>query len=331
MLGKDGNTFVKQVEESRNLIKTGTKAVAFAHQSPGGETEINFNSLATPAGWALSGLDNPSGAYLYSLALTRFRKNFTITSSLGYVLQKGSYTVYNDRIEFRDYTSQVNEIFEVEVSDTLVGGVRSVDTRIIDVQGEFESDGTDIFLGKEVLIDPEQVIVFLNGTQIFKNAENADDLSGNYRYLDPESRGRSAIIRLNEIATAGTAYRVISIGGVLDDPQLSSYREIEKVQGQVDALIPTVAALAGVPETNFQAVPNQVDYNTFYKQFIQTQFQSHNHTITGRGVQSADRPVEIVIDDDVTTGPNITKNTGTVGGNETRPKSLTINYFIRIN
>lgn len=268
MLGKEGNTFVKQVEETRNLIKTGTKSVAFAHQSPGGETEINFNSLATPSGWALSGLGNPSGSYLQSLALTRFRKNFTITSSLGYVLQKGSYTVFNDRIEFRDYTSQPNEIFEVEVSDTLVGGVRSVNTRIIDVQGEFEADGTDILIGKEVLIDPEQVIVFLNGIQIFKNQNNAEDNSGNYFYLDPENRGRSAIIRLNETATAGTAFRVISIGGVLDDPQLSSYVEIEQLQGQLDAIVPTVAALAGVPETDFQAVPNNVHVQAFYRRMV---------------------------------------------------------------
>jgi hypothetical protein len=38
---------------------------------------------------------------------------------------------------------------------------------------------------------------------------------------------------------------------------------IENVQGQIDQIVPTVAALAGVPEANFQISPNSVDLKQF--------------------------------------------------------------------
>jgi hypothetical protein len=50
---------------------------------------------------------------------------------------------------------------------------------------------------------------------------------------------------------------------VAERPDGSMMAAIERVQGQVDQMIPTLAAVAGVDETEFQAAPNSVDLKQF--------------------------------------------------------------------
>lgn len=49
----------------------------------------------------------------------------------------------------------------------------------------------------------------------------------------------------------------------MEKPQASQLAEIERLQGQLDAIVTTVADLAGVPETDFRAAPNNVDLKVF--------------------------------------------------------------------
>jgi len=56
---------------------------------------------------------------------------------------------------------------------------------------------------------------------------------------------------------------VTAIGGVVESPTNSTFDEIEKVQGQIDAMIPDLAQATGNPTTNYQAAPNNVDLKQF--------------------------------------------------------------------
>ena len=72
------------------------------------------------------------------------------------------------------------------------------------------------------------------------------------------------MIRFNDAASGqADSIIVVSVGSLVEKPTASQLQEIEKVQGQIDALVPTVAQLAGVDETDFQAAPNNVDLKQF--------------------------------------------------------------------
>jgi hypothetical protein len=267
MLAKKQETYFKGNEESAVSPTYGVKNVAFAHEAAGGETAIQFNSLSYPASWLAKGYGSLSGAYLVGLQLARFARNVVVTSSLNDVIQKSEYVVRNDRIEFDSYTLTAGEIIEVEVSDVLVGGGRLVDQRILKQDGVL-LDGEDTITigGFDIDVDNEQIMLFVDGQQLFKNTDNLNDNSGNYRYINV-SQGRSNEIVLNETVLGDTAYRIVSVGAVIDDPNYSTFLEIAKLQGQVDVIIPTLASLAGVPEGDFQVAANNVDLKSFLIQF----------------------------------------------------------------
>ena len=180
----------------------------------------------------------------------------------GYI-QKTQYKVFNDHIEFLTFTAYDNEEFIVEVSDTTKTGNLLVDGSNVSTAGTLAQATTDFNIGTSVPLEGA-VTVFRDGIQMFQNTDNSSgSLDGNY-YIIPVTGDEGSIIRFNTAAgTGGAAVLVSSNGALVERPNLSMLQDIESVAGQIDAIVPTVAALAGVPETDFQANPNNVDLRNF--------------------------------------------------------------------
>lgn len=268
--GKGNLSYKKQNVQKQNAPHTGVKTITFAHLfADAGDTFIPFDALVTPPDWSTSGLANPTTQSLLSAQLQVFKNNVTVTSSARGLIQKSEYIVHANRIEFKNITSLVNEAFEVEVADILITGNLIVDMQTIRVEGELQNDDTDFNMGYEFDILSEEIIVFREGIQMFRSDNNdSSGATGNYYYVDNQGSGKSSLIRFFEPSVGVEPILVASTGGVVDSPNVSTFQQIQSLQGQLDAVIPTVAALAGVPESNFRAGPNNVDLKTFGDQLI---------------------------------------------------------------
>lgn len=280
--GKGNLSYKKQNVQKQNAPHTGVKNITFAHLfSNAGETTIPFDALVTPPEWPTSGLVNPTSQSLLSAQLQVFKNNVTVTSSARGLIQKSEYVVHANRIEFKNITSLVNEVFEVEVADILITGNLIVDMQTIRVEGELQNDDTDFNMGYEFDILSEEIIVFREGIQMFRSDNNdSSGATGNYYYIDNEGSGKSSLIRFFEPSVGVEPILIASTGGVVDSPNVSTFQQIESLQGQLDAVIPTVAALAGVPESNFRSSPNRVDLKTFGDTLIQAAKKTKYQTKT---------------------------------------------------
>lgn len=263
--GKGNLSYKKQNVQKQNAPHTGVKNITFAHLfSNAGETTIPFDALVTPPEWSTSGLVNPTSQSLLSAQLQVFKNNVTVTSSARGLIQKSEYIVHGNRIEFKNITSLANEVFEVEVADILVTGNLIVDMQTIRVEGELQNTDTDFNMGYEFDVLNEEIIVFRDGIQMFRSDNNdSSGTTGNYYYVDTDGNGRSSLLRFFEPSVGVEPVLIASTGGVVDNANVSTFQQIEHLAGQLDAIVPTVAALAGVPETNFRAGPNNVDLKTF--------------------------------------------------------------------
>jgi hypothetical protein len=263
--GKGNLSYKKQNVQKQNAPHTGVKNITFAHLfSNAGETTIPFDALVTPPEWSTSGLVNPTSQSLLSAQLQVFKNNVTVTSSARGLIQKSEYIVHGNRIEFKNITSLVNEHFEVEVADILITGNLIVDMQTIRVEGELQDTETDFNMGYEFDVLNEEIIVFRDGIQMFRSDNNdSSGTTGNYYYVDTDGDGRSSLLRFFEPSVGVEGILVATTGGVVDNANVSTFQQIEHLAGQLDAIVPTVAALAGVPESNFRANPNNVDLKTF--------------------------------------------------------------------
>lgn len=263
-------SFKKQNVIEQNIPHVGVKNLTFAHEFVNsGESAILFNSLNTPSSWLESGLINPSGISIASAQLQVFKGNVSVISSARGAIQKSEYIVKNSGIFFKNITSLANEIFEVSVSDTMVTGKAIADMRTIRVEGSLLDGQTDFAIGYDVDVLNEELVVFRDGIQLFRSDDNDDSGStGNYHYLDIGNTSRSSVIRFFEPAVDDEPILVISSGGIVDKANVSTFQQIENLAGQLDNIVPTVAALAGVPESNFRAAPNYVDLKQFGQRLI---------------------------------------------------------------
>jgi hypothetical protein len=260
----------KDVNEQRS-IAVGFKKLVFAHKASLGATGIDLGSLTTPTEMSSLGFVNASTADMLAANLMFYKKNLTLTSSSrNLLMQDLSYTIKsNSRIEFQGFTALEGEIFIGVIDASARTGNNIVDARPIGVTGTLGIGVTDFNVGQPFRVNHNpntqigEVIVFRNGVQQFRNVGNTVSGEGNY-YEVLAGNGLGVIVRFNN-APSGEAdsIMVISNGLIAERPDGSMMATIENLAGQLDQVIPTVAALAGQPETNFQAAPNNVDLKAF--------------------------------------------------------------------
>ena len=263
----------KDVQQQKQAGAT-YRRVVFAHKASAGETGINLTALVQPSEMAALGFTNPSTSDLLAANMLFYKKNLTIISSArGTLMQDLSYTVpTSSRIEFQGFTSLQDEIFTCLLETGVRDGQSIVDASPIIATGELAVGSTDFNVGVPFEVGKYSaqqigsVLVFRNGAIQFRNPSNSTS-GGNYQEVDNGS-GLGTIIRFNN-APAGQSDNIVVWGNLLAErPDGSMMAAIESLAGQLDQMIPTLAALAGVPETNFQAQPNNQDLKAFGDQVL---------------------------------------------------------------
>lgn len=270
--GKNTLSIRKQDVAEQKSIAIGFKKTQFAHKAAGGESTIDLTSLTIPTEMSSLGFTNPSTNDILTAQLFLYRKNFTLwSSSKGLLAQDLSYTINSSStINLQGFTADPEEIFIGTIDHNPKTTLQVVDAAPLVVTGTLAATTTDFNVGTPFEVnkyDSAQVgavTVFLDGVQQFRNTNNqSSPADGNYYEVDPGG-GAGIIIRFNNADPINArSVLVLSTGLLVEKPTASMMAEIERVQGQIDAMVPDLAQVAGTLETAYQAAPNNVDLKQF--------------------------------------------------------------------
>lgn len=262
----------KDVKEQKSLA-VGFKKLVFAHKASLGDTAINLAALTAPTEMMALGFSNPTSGELAAAQLLFYKTNLTLVSSArGVLMQDLSYSVQTStRIVFNGFTALEGEIFTGVIDYNARNGINVVDAAPIVATGTLAVGAVDFNVGTPFEVGKYsdisqvgQVVVYRNGKQQFRNTGNSSSvLDGNYYEVDAGS-GMGVLIRFNTTPVVQSDNILVFSHGLLAyRPDSSALAVIENLAGQLDQVIPTVAALSGQPETNFRAAPNNVDLKAF--------------------------------------------------------------------
>ena len=266
------STYIKNanVKESTQ-VNTGFKKVRFLHQATGGDTLIQLGSLVTPTGAVNYSAPSPSD--LAQTNMMQWPGNVSLTSSIaGRLIQNISYVITGAATIKLLYDAQDGEIFEGIVDYGARTGLTLVDAAPIIATGTLAAGNTDFNVGTPFQVGlyssskVGSVMVFVDGQLMDRNDGNnapGAGIEGDY-YEVHSGSGLGTIIRFNTPDLVNDrAVRVVSVNGLVERPNGSLMAVAESLQGQIDAMVPTLAELAEVPTTNFQGTPNQPDLKAF--------------------------------------------------------------------
>ena len=273
IIGKKNSTLKKESVKESKLLETGVRNLKFWHEASEGDKSIPFGSLVTPESILAGGLSNPTSTAILAANLGFFKENVEVRSSLNGDLMIGlTYVVSNSQIKFvNGYEAVEGEVFEVKAENNVVIGNTIVDARPLTATGILAIGNTDFNVGESFKTNANpntqlgDVLVFMDGILQFRNVANATAAplaDGNYQEIHA-ANGSGVIIRFNDSFAVDRNIIVTSRNLIAERPNLSMLQAIEGFGGQLDKVIETTASLAGVPETDFQAAPNQVDLKAF--------------------------------------------------------------------
>jgi len=273
--GNNALSIRKRDLSNQKSIAVGFKKMIFAHKAAAGETGISVGALNPPTELTSKGFTNPTTSDILAADMRFFRKNVKVISSAkGELMDYISYDVKSSsQINWVGFTSDVDEIFTVEIDHSPRTGLRVVDANPLISTGVLTAGQTDYNVGqafevaKYISQQIGAVTVFVDGVQKNRNISNSAS-GANYQEVDT-GNGLGSIIRFNSTEAFDQNIAIISTGLLVEKPNESQLQEIESSQGQIDAMIPTLATLAGVPESTFQAAPNNIDLKSFGDRFQQ--------------------------------------------------------------
>ena len=269
--GKDSLSIVKKDVIGQSNIGATVKSIKFAHKASLGETSILVGSLVLPSEMSGNGFANPSTVEILNAKMRANRNKLKVVSSLrGELMDYLSYVIKsNSEIGFIGFEAEEGEIFTCTITESVNTNLSTVDARPLIATGVLLDTTTDFNVGTPFPINQSSsqqigaIAVYRNGLLQARNTGNsASVLDGNYYEVD-NGDGFGTLIRFNNAASGDESVYVTSIGNLVEKANSSQLAEIEAAQGQIDAMIPTLAALAGVPETDFQAAPNSQDLKAF--------------------------------------------------------------------
>lgn len=289
-----GTKSIRLKRQSTDKFKTieKSKVIRFAHQATAGDITIDLTSLSLPTGITSP---NPSSIELQRANLLTNKDKLTLISdSKGVLILERDYKLTTSTtIQFTDEfgVAATDEQFYGIISPISVSDAHVVDANFIAETGEISSGNTDISIGKSFRVNQNSteqvgdVYVFLDGQLLLRNVGNATAApaaDGDYQEVD-SGDGTSVLIRLNVAVPSDSVFSVVSTSaftfrsdGVLD--------EIEKINATQNLLVDTVAALAGVPTTNFDASPTRTQLSQFGGRLVD--LESGDITIDGEKTYS---------------------------------------------
>ena len=269
VIGKGSLSIKKtEVKEQKN-VALGFKKVKFAHQASAGQTGFNLGTLVTPTDMSVLGFVQPSSATLLRGNLFTFRNNLKLVSSVrGLLIDQLSYTVASSsQITFQGFTALEGEIFVGHFDEAPTTSLSVVDGRTVVASGILLAGQTDFNIGTPMPINQNPlanvgaVMVFVDRGLQYRKTGNV--IAGDGDYIEvPVAGGLGSLIRF--AASAVDRYvMVMSNGVVAVRADGSMMAAVERVQGQIDAMVPVLSAAAGVPTTTFQTAPGNVDLKQF--------------------------------------------------------------------
>ncbi len=268
--GKETLSFRRQDVKEQKSLAVGNKSLRFAHKSPGGETVIDLTSLTTPP--EMTGFPQPSSAEIGEARVKFFRNNLRLISSdKGVLIDYLSYNVATSTSISLNFTTAVDEIIIGELVQETRAASPVVDAESRATSGTVSAGATTINTGLlfEINKHPSEqigaVMVFIDGDLQLRNVGNATAApaaDGNYEEV-PAAGGLGSIIELNSSEAFDRTYKVVPVGALVERPDGSMMAVIETLAGQIDAMVPVLADAAGVPESQFQANPNDVNLRQF--------------------------------------------------------------------
>jgi hypothetical protein len=242
--------------------------IKFAHQLNAGETTIPLDALVQPV--QMPAFVNPSAEKIAQANVKANASNLILVSSIkGTLMCDLSYKVISN--------TQINLEFAAEANEIITGQFRStrgtddlLEGRLWSVSGTLSAGNTDFALGQSFNTNANpnyqigEVVVFIDGVQQFRNVDNAaaaPAADGNYEEVD--AGGVFNLIRFNQAFLSDVAVVVMPANYIVTTSDLALQPQLDALAGQIDQMIPTLAAVAGVPETEFQGQPNNVDLKSF--------------------------------------------------------------------
>lgn len=279
--GKSVKSLKKQDLINQKSPAVGFKKISFGHKATLNDTGFNLTTLNPPTELTSNGFSQATTAELASVSLQFYAKNLTLFSSArGYMVPFQDYAIGgNQQINFLPYfgNALADEIFYGTIDPVARTGSLVADTNFILKTGTLSAGAVDFNVGGswKTNINPTQqlgaVNVYLDGVLQFRNSGNitaAPSADGNYQEVDNGS-GECTLIRFNiadnlndrVVMVMSNAISVIRPDGSIND-------SIEKIQGSLDAVISTVADLAGVATTNFNASPTTPQLKQFGDRLI---------------------------------------------------------------
>lgn len=266
------STYIKNqnVKESQ-LTNTGFKKIRFLHQATAGDTLIQLGSLVAPTGAV--NYSAPSATELSQTNMMQWTGNVELVSSVaGRLIQNISYVISGASTIKLLYSARDGEIFEGVIDYGARTGLTLVDAAPIVASGTLAAGSTDFNVGTPFQVglyssmQVGAVMVFSDKALMTRNTGNnapGSGVDGDY-YEVNAGGGLGTVIRFNVAdLTNDRQISVISVNGLVERPNGSFMAVMEALQGQLDAIVPTLAALADVSETAFQATPNNVDLKSF--------------------------------------------------------------------
>lgn len=275
VIGKGSSSFRKKDVMEQKGIALGFKKIRFAHKATAGDTGINMNALVQPSEMAAYGFTNPTLTAIAGANLYTNRSNLKLMSSIkGLLIDQLSYTVNSStRINFIDFTAEDGEIFTGWIDDSPTTSLSVVDGNQIVASGILLAGQTDFNIGTPIQINKNSasqigaVMVFADRGLQYRKVGNITTGDGDYIEV-PVAGGLGSLIRFNA-SGSDRFITVVSNGVVAERPDGSMMAAIERTQGQIDAMVPYLAAATGQPTSTFQTAPNNVDLKQFGDLVIQ--------------------------------------------------------------
>jgi hypothetical protein len=269
LIGKGSSSFKKKDVQEQRSIALGFKKIRFGHKATLGDTGINLTSLVAPTEMTSNGFTNPNATEIASANILTFRNNLKLISSLrGLLIDQLSYAVSsNTTIKFLGFTAEDGEIFQGWLDESPTTSLQVVDGKTIVASGVLLAGQTDFNIGTPIPLNqnPAQqigaVMVFADRGLQYRKVGNVTGGDGDYIEV-PVAGGLGSLIRFNA-SGVDRFITVMSNGVVAERPDGSQTAFLERVQGQVDAMIPVLSAVSGLPTTTFQTAPNDVDLKQF--------------------------------------------------------------------
>lgn len=271
--GKSTKSITKRDLISDKSPAFGYKKIVFAHKATAGATTIDLLNLNLPAEASSKGLVQPSPGDLAAANLQVFGKNLTLISSIaGTLMPYVSYVVSGNTIQLTT-PALSNEIFIGTIDPVAKSNSLVADTEFVCATGTLAAGLQEINVGKsfKVNLTPTQqigaVMVIIDGQVMLRNSGNATaapGADGDYQEVPDTTGQKSSVIKMNTAhPSLDRAYIVVSTALSTVRPDGSIVDELERIQGMIDGMIPTLADLAGVAQGTFQIAPTSQQLKQF--------------------------------------------------------------------